>query len=442
MPPASANSLPSEILATIFALSRIYCACDYGFWSHDLTATCVRWRRIALSAPGLWTHLDITPQTPSHFIKRLIRRAGGHLLHAHVCEPTPGSGITRPSVEELAEIKILLITYVQCFRTLDITSQDSPKELANAVFEPWLNCYTNIPRALIMQYRPSNRMKASLFPPHYPCNSFLGGEEAISSLTLYKLHLRAIVFDRCLASCCNLVDLQLELPFPSSATTSASRFFAAVSASPMISILKLKGLALEISNFHATPLQLSHLKILSLFNIPVDSLKMLLPLLSLTAPGTEFAITQFDLDAVSSELSDFFARSRVATLYFYPEKVKKFVFWPPLLGLCTYLSLLVLVGVCLNDETTSPLPLATSAGEFTIIFVSCTVETKAILHILNTKLISGLRLEMCSTDNPTELNQDLSQMRTIFLKSHPGLECTISSEDSTTGLSCRNMFDT
>ncbi|KAG8722718.1 hypothetical protein FRC08_012597 [Ceratobasidium sp. 394] len=117
------NTLPPEILAHVFMLSRICCVHDGDYNPPSFIWVCSYWRQVVVNTPGLWNHIDITPTTPGGLMKLMLECTRRTPLYLHVYELRSA----RFEIEVLKRVQMLAphIRHVQALNiVLDRDSDD------------------------------------------------------------------------------------------------------------------------------------------------------------------------------------------------------------------------------------------------------------------------------------------------------------------------------
>ncbi|QRV80311.1 F-box-like protein [Ceratobasidium sp. AG-Ba] len=443
------NLLPPEILVRIFSLLRIRCVYDDGFGIYDASATCTRWRRIALDTPELWTHLDICPKTPIGMINTMLERTRSCLVHIHLREVEPQSTEAYPASQyKVEQIVSSLTTHAHRIQSLDIGSHDDSRILTDAVFNLWLGRgRSTLPRTLLAYHHPANyNAIVTSLPGGAQNQTFverLDGK-GDSLIFLHRLHLKAIMFDWSTGVYNHLVDLRIEFTPHKRGIISISQFAQILSAGTKISTLKLRYVVLAGPKdwTHGGPIILDSLRVLTLSHLSNQSMNALLPLLSLSASGAECAIAGFKFESIYNELAGFFIRSKITTLYFCPDEPETFLSWAPLLGLYPYMKTLVLGYAHFSSDVHPALQLQKSYfnRSAVVILSSCVVTLSALKGLIDNHGILDLRLDKCTPNPLSTPVMNIRSMRERLIETHPELRCSVSDEDSTSQLACRTMF--
>ncbi|KAG8784478.1 hypothetical protein FRC12_018648 [Ceratobasidium sp. 428] len=439
------NTLPPEILSNILVRSGSYCTRDNVSRFCDPAAVCTYWREVALGTVDLWTHIDLGPGTSYPLANLLLGRSKDSPIHVHLYEPKPPNYDRTPDYEVSKAVGVLA-PLVHRVSTLDIKSLSYSRNLVSAILNLWLDSGSaSLPRLLGVS-RPSGHKILS--PDGVSRNGKLRSrsehaESVLKSLTV--LHLHGVLFDWDSDAYRGLHDLRLDFSGYSS-LVSTFKLAKVLSASPMLTVLKLKGLQMTVEEeIQPAPVFLGSLKVLSLQSFhSTDGLRLFLPLITLPSSSTELSIGIHGSDGIYEQLQNIFTRSSIATLFW------KTVTWRflSLLNSVTGLQNLIIINLgVIDDIVTGYEDLLTSLSTpFShpprVILLLCPITFKSLRHLVARLGIRNLRLEQCFVaDKIADPSWSLEDVRAALLQIYPGLECSISDTDSTAELSCRTMFD-
>ncbi|KAG8681847.1 hypothetical protein FRC09_017188 [Ceratobasidium sp. 395] len=266
--------------------------------------------------------------------------------------------------------------------------------------------------------------------------------------SLKKLHLQNVKFDWDSGAYRRLVDLRLSTPCDN-ISISASQLADILSENLNIATLKLRRLRITRTADwdQPPPIELNCLKVLSLFFINSDSLRLLLPLIALPSAPTDLTVGLTISNDIHDELVQFFSRSQMTTLFIY-DSGYQFTNWLSLLKSLPSLQNLVLHEFRMNDTTPAPekerpeYPQSTSPPRLsTVILLVCTVTLEGLKTLVSEHAIRDLRLERCKVQGATDNSQELEAIRTSLLDIYPELKCTVLDIDSGWQSFYRKAFD-
>ncbi|KAG8717619.1 hypothetical protein FRC08_007102 [Ceratobasidium sp. 394] len=429
------NTLPPEILARIFMLSKPRCVHDPGFKPDSFVAVCTYWRQVALDATGLWTHIDLGPNTPNGLPQLLLSRSGNTPIHVHVYNPRsheePDQDTSKRAVREVA---IVLKPHLCRVRTFSLESESSNGFFVGFVMKFWITHgkFSSKLRSLSVHH---------LYHLHVLSLRSLPASDVL--LDVNTLHLRNVVFNWDSIVYHGLVDLRLSFRF--SVSISTSQLANLLSASPALTTLKLGLLRVDHVEdwIQPAPILMKHLEVLNLVGIGFESAALLLSLITLTSPLVELGMKFSEHDMSDNHLADSLIRSRVTTLY-CSNYDNPPVFWKPLKCL-PHLRTLVLDGFNVADipeDDANPSP-SRSLPLFhfpSVILLNCIVSPKRLNGFVAEHDVKGLHLDMCVTLTPGP-SRGMQAIQTSLLGAYPNLRCSISDMDSTRQLACRTMFN-
>ncbi|KAG8717620.1 hypothetical protein FRC08_007103 [Ceratobasidium sp. 394] len=444
---ARINTLPSEILAKILALSRSPCIHDCRFTLHHFICVCVRWRQVIMNTTYLWAHIDISPNTPSRLTTLLLTRSGNAPLHVHVYEPEMDE-IEEELVYRLMAMQVMqdLSPHLHRVRILEIVTHSDRKEFVNIVLNLWLDHgKMGVPGSLLV-YRPKLPYSRSQFQIISLRNQ---GETPDNTermlLALTTLHLQHVKFDWESSAYRGLVDLQLSFWGPDNVSISMSQLASILSANPLLSTLKLGDLAVDYTEdwTQSTPIVLEHLKVLNIVYMRSKFANLLLSLITLPSPLTELSVG-ISLDSTEdNQLVDFLARSRITTLYCGGDD--SVTSWNHILQLPYSLRTLVLHRFSFYDalinEASAQSSQLVSPSPPVVILLDCDLDLEFLKRFINRYNLRHLRLEQCRLSRNWIANPSLNSIRTSLSEMYPDTQCLISSVDSTERLACRTIFD-
>ncbi|KAG8720387.1 hypothetical protein FRC09_009649 [Ceratobasidium sp. 395] len=323
---APINLLPAELLVRIFTLSTISNCRHYNHdaFPYNFTTTCVQWRRITLDIPDFWTHIDIGPGVPWELSRLMLDQATGHgPLHLHIHEnelPNPGEQTPYIQYFPLGLMRKLK-PYIHRVYGLELSSRKYLDGcFAARMAEFWFeHGDKDLVRSLSMHQRTHNN--EVLFDEPEENTSVLNtserGKEILLSLRVLQLH--GARFNWNSNAYRGLIDLRLGFVSKSRISSVSSSELAGIfTASPMLTVLKLMGLKVTHAKdlMQNIPVPLNHLQVLNLIEMSSDSLKHLLPLISLPKSSSiELRIGLGICDELETELYNFFAQSSIAALY-------------------------------------------------------------------------------------------------------------------------------
>ncbi|KAG8781582.1 hypothetical protein FRC12_021737 [Ceratobasidium sp. 428] len=431
------NTLPPEILVDILMSSGSSCSRNREYNLYDLMSVCTRWKEVVLNTTDLWHHIDVGRQTLGRITNFSLERAKGCSVHLHVYKIEPSEEKATRSKFSIHEMIKSLTPYMSQIRILELESDSQwPGSFVGTVLKLWPDITGSALRSL-MVHLPNTRY--TLYPTGFSsedkiANTSSGDTKGMFPLT--TLHLQNVKFDWSSGVYRNLTDLRLNLGHDD-IEINASQIVDILSSSPELTILKLKSLAVnkvgDLESF--APITLGRLKVFYLDEtyFPLDYM----PLLSLvTLSGQNFTGT------IHSTLQAFFARSKLATLY-WRHSCRPWRHWLSISRLISRLQTLVLDGLDMGHADKKALssrsPSAASSRIDCVILLNCAVNLEGLKTLLSMHKIRSLRLEKGTTTQGE--GRDLHHVRRSLLEIYPELECSISDTDSTSNLPCRVMFD-
>ncbi|KAG8720388.1 hypothetical protein FRC09_009650 [Ceratobasidium sp. 395] len=328
---APINLLPPEILNRIFTLSVSNCV-HYGYYTfpYNFANTCEHWRQLALNTPYFWTHIDIGPSVPWKLSKLMLERANLNPMYLHI---TGSQSYDWENPEhEISYYPALLLddlkSHMRRVHTLGISSQESGANFVRSITKLWLehgdrnlvqllSVYQNSGKEVLFDGPQEDEDEDEEDEGDTEINISEHGKDVLLSLEALQLHGTRFSWDS--NAYRGLVDLQLGFSNGSRiASVSSLELVSILMASPMLTVLKLKGLDITRTKSlaQAIPIPLNHLRILNLTEMPTVSLAQLLPLIALPrSSSTELSVGVGVCSGLEKELKDFLGQSPITTLY-------------------------------------------------------------------------------------------------------------------------------
>ncbi|KAG8686526.1 hypothetical protein FRC09_014070 [Ceratobasidium sp. 395] len=432
------NTLPPEILAQIFVLSKAYCIRSGSIYFHNVASVCAYWQRVAFNTPDLWTHIDVGPRTPVNLAEALLERAKDKPLYIHLCEPEP----ERTPDSDISKTISTITPHMHRVCSMDIQSYSLSRVFTCALLNLWLaHGSTTLSKSLSV-YRPKGeRLLYSCGDGKhrrlkYQSDSANG---VLSSLT--TLHLDRVKFDWDSPAYRDLIDLRLDLP-SQSPSISIPQLVTILTANPALSTLKLGRLKITSPEdwVPPAPVELNHLKVLNLIHLQPGSLRLLLPVISLPSASGELSVGLSLSGGSQDELENFLARSQMATLYCLCSEstVRRTLVSLPCLDTLVLDHLEMSEEPAAEENVVASQPMQYSHIS-SVVLLSSVVNFTGLERFVTEHGVHTFSLEKCSVQK--ESSHDLQAMRTSLLELFPELGCSISDTDSTSRQSCRTMFN-
>ncbi|KAG8724650.1 hypothetical protein FRC12_024287, partial [Ceratobasidium sp. 428] len=238
---APVNTLPPEVLARIFGLSKTDCVHGAQTGFQNFTSVCTYWRQIAIHAVDLWTHVDVVPGRLD-LINLLLGRTKNAPIILHLLEPAfqPASGPI--SEREVQNIISALGPHIHRVRDLKVVSHSQFDGFVRAVLNYWLiGGSPNLADTLVVS-RPNTLTLLSYAGQNENARIINHSESAKEMIrSLSNLRLQNTVFDWNSGIYCGLVHLQLSSPCTKIAI-SVSQLAHLLTSSPALRTLKLSSL--------------------------------------------------------------------------------------------------------------------------------------------------------------------------------------------------------
>ncbi|QRV82096.1 F-box-like protein [Ceratobasidium sp. AG-Ba] len=439
------NSLPPEILSQIFAQSRVHCARDKSkeLRFHDIAAVCAYWRRVALNSADLWAHIDVGPGTPEKLTKLLLDRTVNRPIHVHVYEAESETSSTFKY--ETERTLRLLGPHMRRAVSLDVESYGSSRIFTSSVLNLWLSLSSqefSTPRSLLV-YRPNGEIVLS---SHGRSDKSLrlfskNAKDVLKSIA--RLHLQDVILDWDSCAHQGLVDLRLSFP-TGDASLSILHLANMLAASSKLAILKLGNIKVTKSeDDKPCHIALPSLKVLNLVELGHDSVKLLLPLISVPYSG-ELELGLPACRHMHEELVGFFTRCSVSTFFYSFYREDDSLTLPPSL-LPSLPSIPNMILRRFDIDSTIDAEIGHTPGSHphphlpNVKLVSCSVTLSGLKSLINQHGVQDLHLERCNKSG--EERQDLQDIQACILESYPNIRLCISEIDSVSQASYGSIFD-
>ncbi|KAG8787682.1 hypothetical protein FRC12_015359 [Ceratobasidium sp. 428] len=453
---APVNKLPQEILSYVFILAKSYCVHDEDFGSHDPAAVCSDWRRIAINTPNLWAHIDIGPGTPERLTKLLLNRTKDYpiYIHAHELDANPSDNESSPEDEAKMAVD-LLEPHIHRARGFVLKSQRDSRSFTSAMLKMWLSYGSSTSSKYLLVSRPTASMmrvhiKKSRSKRPTDRSKSENAEDVLSSLKV--LHLQGVTISYDSKAYRGLTDLRLDFSNNLRDSIPVFHFANILSSSPDLSILKLGGIDITDTEGWSSPgpIHLGSLKVLKLFGMRSDSLRLVLSLIGLPDSPVELSLSFMEYSDMYDELVAFFRGACITTLHLCHEETYNSPEyrlsdlpppWLPISGLHTLILENHHLPSSIAEYISPTSSQSTSLPRLAVILLQCRVHFESLIVLVSDLGVQELYLEQCVAAE--ESNIGLEAMRYALLLYYLGLlRCSVSDTiDSTSRLPCRTVLD-
>ncbi|KAG8787685.1 hypothetical protein FRC12_015362 [Ceratobasidium sp. 428] len=440
------NKLPPEILSYVFVLAKSHCVHDEDFGPHGPAAVCTYWRQTATNTPNLWSHIDIGPGTRERLAKLLLDRTKDYPIHIHAHELDTDSTDGEPTLEgEAEEVVKLLEPHIGRVRSLDIQSRSKSSAFIPAMLKMWLFYGSPLFSKSLLVSRPTSgvllRVQAGQTPSVKRTRKTKNADDIL--LSLDTLHLQGVTISYNSNAYRDLTDLRLDLTKEPDSIP-ISQLANILSASPAISILKLGGIDIigEGEWVSSDPVILGSLKVLKLFGIENNSLRLVLSLIGLPDTPVELSLSFTGYLNIHDELVAFFRGARISVLHLcsYRADTNLSPTWLPLSELRTLIlenhqwNFLSMRGLGATSSQSTPFP------RLTVILLRCQIGYGYLQTFINNFYVRELYLEQCVPVYRGGMSPQV--MGDLLFKKYPRLRCCVSDTvDSTSRLPCRTVLN-
>lgn len=457
--------LPPEILGCIFAFAKKRCDREalgtFTSYSDGFSEVSDYWRRIAISTPDLWTHIDITVggyKSYRHKSTMLYLARSGRLpLHVHIHEPE--DDCDHPTSDsEINQLTRLLAPYLFRVGTLDIESESLSKRLVESILDFWMDNGASGSTTSLSVSRPIGSL------PIGPDQESMSAYQAKSPerfedllLRLRVLRLQNTAFGWDSAAYRNLIELEYDSCMLQPLSIPISTLATILSSSPELSTLKLAHLTIEESNGWdaSTIVGLDALQVLNLVDLKPQSLRLLLPLIGRPKNPTSLSVgMSYGSDPQLYEpVHAFLAQSAITTLYLRATNIRDTTdLLPALFSWMPNLERLALEQFAFV-EYTLPEPTSDDSNSTKldvlrpshreIFLIQCSVITEALVSLVLLDWAQVLHLECCTVDLESSCHRGARRVghaRRVLCQMFPNLECIVSHADTTDRWPCRTIF--
>ncbi|KAG9078910.1 hypothetical protein FS749_009033 [Ceratobasidium sp. UAMH 11750] len=328
------NSLPPEILTTIFALAtRDWITEDYKHVGQgkvasasDIASVCCLWRRVMLHSHAFWCDLELVLNglsSDAYYERATLwaERSQSAPLDVSVREGkvTPGPTLHRWGDSEISRAAAFLTPLMPRVRSLKIGSQERPAEkLARTLLTCWiqhghigtakrLEMHINLDLPeLVLPGISRNAEGSSLYPR--------SSKNFLSSLQVIRFENVAVHWGCPLYS--GLTEIRIEFAFESSWYPTQRDVASLLAANPRLRSLILYCMRIRPHRGPTpAPVALDNLEVLGLETMNAKDLGLVLPLISSASGAIRVSLSLGDDPAYISAVRSFFARTKVTVLH-------------------------------------------------------------------------------------------------------------------------------
>ncbi|QRV89074.1 F-box-like protein [Ceratobasidium sp. AG-Ba] len=447
---APLHCLPVELLTRIFGMAQEAFQ-DNPRASLPPVPMCASvstyWRRVALSAPLLWTYVDIDAVEPNEYLDLALVRSQQHPIYLRISDPvdtTDDGGLESLlfSLEEVSpQIGVLEI----------VPSVPSPGYV-QGVLEEMLHTASNKALSTLYIHRTLSNYPYPPPPLVWDLNSGDAGS-LLQSLTV--LHLKNVFLPWGSMAYRHLLDLRLEtsLGFDEHSVTSL-QFRTILASSPQLSTLKLSRVSITHTpdeDVEIQPVILPCLELLYIGNLDPESWTIILSLINSSGCADNMSIGFDRLPPnLANLIEDFFRGLRLATLMCSACDDDS-PLWILLLIMRASVGVKSLIlawfGPIHPAEAhilTSVMQVDTSHCSVEHLFIASGYTSLTDLaFIIPAFSVKAVHLDDCTVIDQTNKDgpRDLDTLANRLLGDFPGLKLAISNVDTTLQWPCRRMFD-
>ncbi|KAF8600695.1 hypothetical protein BDV93DRAFT_587830 [Ceratobasidium sp. AG-I] len=455
------NRLPPEVLQQIFAMLPL-CVQDIDrkvplrLGSADTIAeVCTYWRDVAIGAPFLWTHIDLTVGSNFRSLHQrsaiLFERSRGLPIHLHISDPNKVMHSCHES--QVLDLTKIIAQHVNRIDSLDVHSRFHPQCLIRPVHAFWRNNgVIGSTKALSIRQPGSNKNVLLDRTPQAASGLKLRehDDELLHSLRTLRLQNAHFPWDS--PAYRDLVDLRLDFTGSTAATVSQSSLADIFTSSPRLATLKLGNLTItQTLNWdESMSCELDCLQVLNVLGMASDSLSLLLPMIS-PAQGSGSLSVGMPVhtgNKFTEVLGAFFSRSHVTTLHLAQQNTSNDITHiMPLLNHIPSLERLSIQcstpGQCTLPGTYDPVPGASEMKRpidlDELYMVSKPVNLQQIQPFISEYGVQNLFLVGCEFYVESSL-VTFEEFRNLLIQAFPDINCVLLLKDPVFNWPCCTIF--
>ncbi|KAG9082922.1 hypothetical protein FRC07_014064, partial [Ceratobasidium sp. 392] len=331
---APINSLPPEILVTIFFLATQewvdedyqHVGLDMTTSASDLSGVCRLWRRVTFHCHSLWSEIDLllTGSSSTASYKRAAlwaERSQNAPLNVNVGTGDDALYANEPHRQEseISQAVTFLAPLMPRVRALRINSDKSP---ATKLVSSLLYCWVQngvIGTAKELGIRSNIDLQELELPgisPNARDRSLRPQELSAFLSSLSNVHFENVALNWGHQIYSGLTEICIEFAFQSHWFPSQPDVANLLAANPGLRSLLLYGVRIRAQNASVpTPVPLDHLKVLGLETMDAKDLGLILPLISSTSDAIRVSLSLNDDPTFISAARAFFSRTKVTLLH-------------------------------------------------------------------------------------------------------------------------------
>ncbi|KAF8593884.1 hypothetical protein BDV93DRAFT_529625 [Ceratobasidium sp. AG-I] len=412
------------------------------------------WRRIAVSTPALWTHIDISVggyRSRRYESTTLHLSRSGHLpVHMHIYDSEKYDN-SSTNASEPDQLIAFLRPHLPRVGTLDLESRSAWLHFFEPIVGFWLENGVIGSTSTLSVCTPEVTV---LLPESLFARLSKRSKNVLSRLRALRLHNTAFCLDS--APYRDLLELQLSSGPEQLMGLPISQLATIISSCPQLKALKLVHLAIYESYGWEVPtaVNLEALEVLNVVGLGQLSLDLLLPLISVPKHTAKLSvgITLNHRNKLNGDIQAFFMRCPITTLYLDNDRASDEIHWvsallswlPNLENLalrrCTLKTLFLLEDA---SESVPPVQPDGSQRQFLrkIYFIQCAVSITALTSLNHASHARVIHLQDCSLliDGLINRGRKMTQRLAELRSECPNLELVFSEKDSIQW-PCRTVF--